>query len=309
MKKIFQLAGGVYFKKVTIPVFLFVLSTSLGAQGARASEQIKVLSWNIQMLPALIFPKTRKMIRAKAIGEKLKILNEYDVIVFQEAFKHGAYLEIKKALKDLYPYQYGPANRRYVTLRTNSGVMILSKYPAKKLKEIIFRNSETLDDKMARKGAMMIEVNKNGTIFQVAGTHLNAGGHPAIRKHQVLDLKRLLDEFKRPGVPQFMAGDFNIDKGSDLYDFTVQNLAMSDGPLSGPWQFTVDFVVNDYYRFFNGGKDQKVIDYIFSNLNGAGNGNVIRYIPDLRVPGWFKRFPGLENLSDHLPVVIEAEVL
>lgn len=292
------------FRMILVLALVFGLASSLKTQ----AEDIKILSWNIQMLPAFIAVKTKKHVRAPKIAEVLKAVDKYDVIVFQEAFQHSSYIPIKRALKKLYPYQFGPANRRYITLRVNSGVMILSKYPAKVLDTIIYKYRQTFDDRLARKGAMIIEVNKNGRIFQVAGTHLNAGGDPYIRKLQVVAMKMMMAKHERDGVPQFAVGDFNIGKFTEpeLYNFTVHALKMQDGPILGPWQFTVDYVVNSYYRHFNRDTEQSVIDYIFSDFKGVPTKTVERRIPDLRYPGWYKKAPEIADLSDHLPLELVA---
>ncbi|MEZ5024814.1 MAG: hypothetical protein R2728_16440 [Chitinophagales bacterium] len=44
---------------------------------------------------------------------------------------------------------------------------------------------------MARKGALMIEGEKNGQKFQVIGTHLNAGGPIEVRHSQVTQIRRI----------------------------------------------------------------------------------------------------------------------
>lgn len=298
------------FRKVFLWLLGFVIFTSalsfVPSYASDSPNELKILTWNIQMLPPFIKMETQKQRRAKAIGEKLKEVADYDVIVFEEAFNHAAYFKIKQRLKKLYPYQFGPANRRYITLRVNSGVMIFSKYPAKKLKEIQFRYKDTFDDKLARKGALLIEVNKNGRVFQVVGTHLNAGGDPYVRAHQVLDIKDLLVKYARPGVPQFLAGDFNIDKGSELYALSMFQLQMQDGPIEGPRPYSVDYVENDYYRIFNGGEERKTIDYILIDPQGVNIESATRTIPDLRSKGWSKTLSGIENLSDHLPVELSV---
>jgi len=63
--------------------FAPVATLAQPAEGLSASRKIKILSWNIYMLPALL--GCGKAPRAEAIGQLLAESN-YDVIVFQEAF-------------------------------------------------------------------------------------------------------------------------------------------------------------------------------------------------------------------------------
>ena len=131
---------------------------------------IKVLSWNIHCLPPFAYINGKRK-RAREIG-KLLAKEDYDVIIFQEAFLHGARRKINKNMKN-YPYHIGPANARYITIRTNSGIYMVSRIPIKKVGTVKFREKATSDDKMARKGALMVEFQKNNHTFQVIGTHLN----------------------------------------------------------------------------------------------------------------------------------------
>jgi len=90
-------------------------------------EKIKILSWNIYMLPSIVMVKG-KADRAQAIGEVLRN-SDYDVIVFQEAFQRRARKKILQQLKESFPYQTGPANQKLVSLKTNSGIWIFNNHP------------------------------------------------------------------------------------------------------------------------------------------------------------------------------------
>ncbi len=65
-------------------------------------EKIKILSWNIYMLPGFLSPG--KVPRAEAIG-KLLASSDYDVIVFQEAFHQKARNTISRLLTSAFPFQ------------------------------------------------------------------------------------------------------------------------------------------------------------------------------------------------------------
>src|SRR5258707_6150224 len=91
-------------------------------------KKIKILSWNIYMLPHLVASHSNKKERAEVIGEMLAAC-DYDVIFFQEAFHPLARNKIFAYLKDKFPYQAGPANKKLLSLETNSGLWIFSRYP------------------------------------------------------------------------------------------------------------------------------------------------------------------------------------
>jgi len=256
------------------------------------STELKVLSWNIYMLPPLIFFNGKRK-RASAIGQLLAE-SDYDVIVFQEAFHHGARRKLKRCLKDTYSYQIGPANIRYVSLRTSSGVWILSKVPIKKVETICFKERSGFDNRMARKGALMIEGEKDGQVFQVIGTHLNAGGTSELRLSQVRAIHdELMLPFQIENVPQIICGDFNIVKGTNTYDKMIKILEAKDGELHSSPDATYD-PSND----MNKGERKYIIDYIFYKNNEKKTISTIRKVPKIQYQ-WHKNH---KDLADHNPV-------
>jgi len=261
------------------------------------SIELKVLSWNIYMLPPLIFFNGKQK-RARAIGQLL-MDSDYDVIVFQEAFHHGARRKIKHWLKETYPHRVGPANIHYVSLRASSGVWILSKVPIKKVETICFKERWGFDNRMARKGALMVEGEKNGQPFQVIGTHLNAGGPAAVRLSQVRAIRdELMLPFQKENVPQIICGDFNIEKKTNTYDEMMKILKAEDGELFSDKKETYG-ANND----MNASKRGGIIDYIFYRNNGKKTASTIRKIPKIQ-HCWHKKH---KDLADHNPVEISVK--
>ncbi|MCE2956851.1 MAG: hypothetical protein LW841_06825 [Flammeovirgaceae bacterium] len=156
-------------------------------------EKIKILSWNIYMLPSII-KATGKAQRAALIGKTLKH-SDYDVIVFQEAFQRKARKKIFDQLKEQFPYQAGPANQKLISYRTNSGLWIFSKHPIVATQSIVFKNRSGVDA-FSRKGGLIAEISVHGTIIQVAATHLQNSGQPWVRQSQCVEFyQRLLKPF------------------------------------------------------------------------------------------------------------------
>ena len=100
------------------------------------SSELKILSWNIYMLPYISLFNNNDQ-RAKKIAEKLNN-SDYQIIVFQEAFSSKCRYILAKQLSENFPYQYGPANKNILPFRTNSGLWIVSKIPLNKLDEFQF---------------------------------------------------------------------------------------------------------------------------------------------------------------------------
>lgn len=72
-----------------------------------ALDSLKMLSWNIYMLPPML-KFTGKKKRSIHIANQL-LTTDYDLIVFQEAFHRGARRRMVKRMQTDYPYRIGPA--------------------------------------------------------------------------------------------------------------------------------------------------------------------------------------------------------
>ncbi len=118
------------------------------------NNKMKVLSWNIYMLPYIsLFNDNYD--RANAIADELDN-SEYHILVFQEAFSSKCRNLLAKRLRSSYPFQYGPANRNITPLKTSSGLWVVSKIPLENLDEIQFSGAKGFDA-IARKGAVLFQ--------------------------------------------------------------------------------------------------------------------------------------------------------
>jgi endonuclease/exonuclease/phosphatase family metal-dependent hydrolase len=288
--------------RILIILVILTLASSAYSQDRRqpnALERIKVLTWNIYMLPKFI-KNSGKMKRAKKIGEVLDSL-DYDVIVFQEAFHKGARRKIRKNLEEHYPYQAGPANCKFISLKTNSGLWIFSKHPITNSKSIRFKIRSGIDA-FSRKGAIVVELNVNGQHIQIAGTHLQNSGGNWIKHGQCVEFyNKLIKPLNKLGVPQIICGDFNINKDSaESYKFMLHTLQAEDGELKGDVKYTYDRKNNDLH--VEEGINQDLIDYILIRNNGSMVNCSGRRITPIQ-KRWHKH---CKDLSDHYS--IEAEI-
>lgn len=255
------------------------------------STDLKVLSWNIYMLPYIsLFNNNAK--RARVIADRLKH-SDYTIIVFQEAFSSKCRNILASNLLSDYPYQYGPANKNHLPFRTNSGLWVVSKIPLAELAEFQFGRSEGFDA-IARKGAVLFEGTFRGTRFQLLTTHLQADNSDAVRAKQCQEIKEhLLNKYYRKDIPQFICGDFNIDMDdSHNYEQMLKTLDAQNGVLSGSVKATYDEVNNNLARIPNG--KERVIDYVL-----VRNVELIHKI-ERRVQTFFAHIGEHKtNLSDH----------
>jgi len=260
-------------------------------------RNLKILTWNIYMLPKIV-PGTHRRERAHAIVEELK-KSDFDIIVFQEAFLPAAREIIGEGLKDIYSFQYGPANSEGFTIKTNSGVWVLSKIKLNLLNTIKFRNY-TGNDCLARKGAMLLEGVWNEKPFQILGTHLQADGFDRIREKQMDQIYvELLAENKKEGVPQIICGDMNTESEmKEHYCAMLECLDAQDGDISGIEKCSYDGVNNPIAQSF-GVKNKTNYDYILVRNNGVKMKTMKRFVSVIKKG---KRF-----LSDHYGVICELK--
>ena len=258
-------------------------------------RNLKILTWNIYMLPKIVVGRGKRE-RAYAIVDALK-KSDFDVIVFQEAFFPASREIISKGLKGIYNFQYGPANNDGQTLKTSSGVWVLSKINMKLLNTIQFKNC-TGTDCFARKGAMLLEGVWNDKPFQILGTHLQADGFDKIREKQMDQIYlELLAENKKEGVPQIICGDMNTESEmKEHYCAMLECLDAQDGDISSIEKCSYDGVNNPIAQSF-GVKNKTNYDYILVRNNGIKMKSMKRFVSVMR--------KGKKFLSDHYGVVCE----
>jgi len=281
---------------------LFLLFLLLGIKMSLLAQihEIQILTYNIKMLPRILWKEHHHpIIRAKILPDLL-LQDTLDVIVFQEAFDKKANRILRKKLKKRFPYQIGPANNQPFSFKTSSGVMIMSRFPMKKLGEVDFSTCEGADC-MARKGGLLCEVElPNQQKIQVLGTHAEAGGSFELKVSQFHQLNQLLSSFYSPDIPQFPCGDFNVNKeNKPLYDTLTHILGAKDGQPIGELQYTSDHALNNMAVYEL--NHRRLIDYVF--FKGE---NILPIFEERKVMRY--QFPWNKNqtdLSDHFAVKLK----
>jgi endonuclease/exonuclease/phosphatase family metal-dependent hydrolase len=216
---------------------------------------------------------------------------------------------IRKALQNHYPHQTKVLNKKTLALKTNGGVMILSRHPIKRTEEIRYRQRQGID-RLARKGALLAEIEFRGRPLQIVGTHLQAFGTTAVMYAQYHQLhNELLKRFEQTQVPQIICGDFNTLKNLPpqlppsvtqsmidrlaRYPVMMSTLQAQDGELLGEQQFTIDRPFNDLCKTRK--EYRLLIDYFLLKPNGLSLFEVSRQVRIVR-QRWHKNH---HDLSDH----------
>lgn len=288
-------SGTLFGQKLNLPG-PFALLDNTAADG----KEIRILSWNIQMLPRFLLTVRRCPIkRARIIPEKI-IRDSIDIVVFQECFDNRARRILKRKLLPHYPYKAGPANRTLPLFFTNSGIVIYSKFPINTQWQMPYKWREKHGyDKFARKGCLMVELLlPNNKRIQVLGTHLQAGGPDKIRHSQYRQLRSFIDAHRKDNVPQLICGDFNTKKHDEInYNTMLTIIDAADGDILGELCCTADALLNDMRKY--NPTDRKIIDYIFYRGNGLEPEYIIRQVRQYEQP-WNSKH---KDLSDHNAVL------
>lgn len=232
------------------------------------SEEIKILTWNVFMIPKPInFTKQRA--RTPLIIEKLK-KGHYDVILLQEAFRTKFQKELKGNLSANYPFQESLKKGKKIFHVLNSGLYIASKYPFTVLGKKYF-DSCIHSDCFASKGVLLIEITlPSGKKVQLANTHMQAWedeGARKVRIDQLLAIKDLLTSNQKDNIPQILIGDLNIDGLlKDEFENALDLMEMTSTPLSGELRATNGFKMN---CFKSPGDDKKEqwLDHLWLKTN------------------------------------------
>lgn len=229
---------------------------------AQASTEIKVLSWNIQLLPRAfgVFSKAlrkKQRLRTPWIIEHCQ-QEDYDVIVFQEVFDRPLSKKLQRELLEKYPYQVQAL--RQAGRLTSSGILIVSKWPIEKIGEVVYPKGAH-EDAFAAKGCTVVQLQKEGQSLYIAGTHLQAGSSQEAKEQRSIQYKAiqtLLKEVTKDSLGIVLAGDLNTRKqATEAYQEMLTTVEMVDQALNEERPYTID-IQNTWNKK---GRNQQ-LDYI-----------------------------------------------
>lgn len=224
-------------------------------------KELKILSWNIYMLPHLDFKNSNKL-RAAAIAKELN-RSDYSIIVFQEAFDKNARNIIREVLHGNFPFFYGPVNNSsWYSTQTSSGLWIASRIPLNEIHSIRFDIASGFD-RFANKGAILLEGEWHKQAFQLVATHIQSDDYGwEIREQQIRAIhNKLLLPFSREGIPQIICGDFNTDHAeTEHYNKMLTVMGAEDGNLTGMEKYSFSSDDNEITKGLN--EKPRLIDYI-----------------------------------------------
>ncbi len=188
--------------------YLLIILSIVLLQSVLFSQNIKIMTWNIFMVPPIVF-KSCQTERAALIADYIKSVSA-DVVVLEETFMNSTRAIIQMQLEELYPFQSSVKKSRL--LKMNSGVWIFSKYKIEKQDFITYKKKKG-SDVFANKGATFIELSVNHKKLQIIGTHAQSlVRYKSTRAFQFQQIKKqMADKYFLDSVPQFVVGDLNCN--------------------------------------------------------------------------------------------------
>ena len=167
---------------------------------------VRVLSQNMYLRPGLIQHRHGDNKRVRFL-KLLAILPQYDVVCLQEMWYRRADLIIHAARAGLPYYAVSPKS-----LKTDGGLVILSRYPMLQKRFFLFRNG-IFPDTMIRKGALAVRIVIGGSSLRIINLHAQSSYKkidPDAHKVQLTQLRAtLLWAGYEPHT--LVLGDFNLD--------------------------------------------------------------------------------------------------
>jgi endonuclease/exonuclease/phosphatase family metal-dependent hydrolase len=242
-------------------------------------RQLRLLTWNIWMMPGWTHQSPANVKRAAAIAAELARL-DFDILCLEKAFDGEAREVIEAALMPLGYRAHGPANLE-PGIKINSGVWVLSRLTLSDPHQIEFRDTLGIES-FARKGALLLTGVVDFQRFRLITTHLQGDDGPAfdqakqdVRDRQVIQIRReLIDPFVPVDTPLIIAGDFCTPRFSEAggmqesagFVHIVETLRVHTGE---GMRITLDDrrAVNDLADSDSG--RQAELDYIFVHAGDA----------------------------------------
>jgi endonuclease/exonuclease/phosphatase family metal-dependent hydrolase len=276
---------------------LILLTLAVSAWSTTAPVTIKLLTWNVYMLPKPLKFSIQGDRTQLIIQELLKV--DHDIIVFQEAFTKSFRENVGQALQEKYPHQVDLGRSGRWRQVMTSGLFALSRYPISPI-DHSFYNTCTGVDCFASKGVLLLNVelpyNKN---LHLSTTQLNAGdyeAHRGARWAQVEQIQSLYQQSlteKTETIPLILAGDLNIDVKEKDYQDALAFLNMESPEIENPSVPSSQYDIPCYKRVKNPYAQR--VDHILLNQRKA-NAKIL----NLRVRPFFGVLKGTEcALSDH----------
>ncbi|ANV85425.1 hypothetical protein AWQ21_14330 [Picosynechococcus sp. PCC 7003] len=279
------------------------------------TKSFSLLNYNVMLLSRNIPSQGNLMqdYRAQEIATAIRNSDPWDVIVINEAFDNEARNKLSRRLKEVgYSFITEVVDTNNGKLE-DGGVYLQSRWPIMATDQIIFSACNGFDCQ-SNKGAVYAKIDKEGIIYHIFGTHLQAdAGNRNIRANQLRQLETFINQ-KTEGASSrgeaiIIAGDLNFDYQTAEYDDALETLnAQFLGDI--PQDYTFDPRSNDLAKYRYPNDSPEWLDYVLIGNEGIQPNRTTLDIEKFRtasqyeLPGkgdFLNLFGGtmVRDLSDH----------
>lgn len=277
-------------------IYYVIQPNHVAEQVSQNANDFKVVAYNIW-----------GVLTATKIADRFSLVPAYvagnDVVIFSEAFDNSARETLINRMSATFPYHSSVVDSPLSI--EDGGVILFSRWPIVKSQQIVYDRCNG-SDCLAAKGAMYIEVIKNGRSYHVVGTHTqawNADSDREVRLYQLGRARALADNQLIPAAePVIYGGDLNVDKllYADTDYVQMQNTLDVAAPSYSGYGYTYDPTVNAW-----GSDGREYLDYVLvskSHAQPLSNINKVRIYRGTDDVIWRKW-----DLSDHFAVQAQLQ--
>lgn len=271
---------------------------------------LSVLQYNVQQLPfstCLSYYLTgihnlRSRLSSEILPEEIGKVNA-DIIVLNEVFIYSLYDNIRSKLRE-YGYEYSTEilmHHNWGRL-LSGGVVVLSKYPIKQVKEHMFRSCH-FPEYFASKGFLYVQIEKDKQLIHLFATHLNSSSGPRFeadrpcREMQMFEMLRFYEKLNIPAKdPVIFAGDMNVNKYYSEEYYSMLRMLNTHEPTYSGLNYTYDELENPLVSC---GEGRQWLDYILVKRGHCGISRLNNQSISFKHQGY--------DLSDHYAVLAEID--
>ncbi|MEL7533153.1 MAG: sphingomyelin phosphodiesterase [Bacteroidota bacterium] len=226
-----------------------------------SSNEIRILTYNLYLRAPELFFWNQQQDRIAALRPALL---GYDVLVLQEVFGKGYREQLIDLVADVYPH-YSDILGGEGT-KQDAGVLIFSRWPISQQAALPYGDICAGSDCLATKGAIYLNIAKEGHAYHIFGTHLQASEeHQLTREGQLALLKDFIDQQKiDQSEAVLIVGDLNVDlyldEQNQAYSNMLDSLSAIHPPNHGTTEYPPTFDIEN--NAFAKGKKNAFLDYL-----------------------------------------------
>ena len=281
-------------KLVSYLIAIFSAQILLAQPDKSMNQELSVLTWNTAFLPTLSVKKKYQE-RAEEVAQLL-LKSDVDVVALQEVFPKRILKFLTTRLEHEFPFSIKTKKKQFLFWQT-SGLVVFSKSPINYKSEVKFHTKSGFD-KFAKKGALLIEGEKNENAFQLILTHMQSFPGKSNHEIRMIQLDQIRRELIEPNMLDeklmILLGDLNVNRHRSIdHGDMLRVIQLEDATQTLSNQ-------NSFVGFNNNWDAGRTLFFDHILFNGSAKLKSIEFLDMLSSSG-------SQNLSDHKPLMAKFE--